>query len=101
MKLANLTEFKNNLSRYVDCVRQGETIRILVRGVPAADLIPVSESVENKASLERQLADLERRGLIRRRGSGRIPDEILDEPAPAPDGMQLSEYVTEERRSGK
>ncbi len=38
MKVVNLSEAKNNLSRYVEQARRGERVRILVRGVPVAQL---------------------------------------------------------------
>ena len=41
MKVANLADVKNDLSRFVAQVRRGGRVRILVRGVPAADLVPV------------------------------------------------------------
>jgi prevent-host-death family protein len=42
MEVADLTEVKNNLSRYIDQVQQGVRVRILVHGVPVADLVPVA-----------------------------------------------------------
>jgi len=93
-----LSDVKNNLSRYVERVRHGERIRILVRGVPVADLVPVHEglaSADDRANLD----ELERRGLIRR-GTVRL-DPQLFEPGPAAKGKPLSAYLLEERAEGR
>jgi len=99
MEIANLTDMKNNLSRYIEQVRRGTRIRILVRGVAVADLVPVSSTAMAEDDLERKLADLERRGLIMR-GSGTIAAELLN-PGPSSSGKPLSEYLIDERRSGR
>lgn len=96
MEIANLTEVKNNLSRYIDQVRRGVRVRILVRGVPAADLVPVTAAEQG---LDRQLADLERRGIVRR-GHEQLSPEIL-EPGPEADGTTLSGLLVAERREGR
>jgi antitoxin (DNA-binding transcriptional repressor) of toxin-antitoxin stability system len=41
MESAKLSDVKDGLSRYVEKVRKGGTVRILVRGVAVADLVPV------------------------------------------------------------
>lgn len=40
MKKANIGEFKNNLSKFISIVEQGETIEIRKRNVPIARLVP-------------------------------------------------------------
>jgi antitoxin (DNA-binding transcriptional repressor) of toxin-antitoxin stability system len=40
MKQANIGEFKNNLSKYISIVEQGESIEIRKRNVPIALLVP-------------------------------------------------------------
>ena len=72
MKTANLSDVKDDLSQWVERVRRGERVRILVHGVPAADLVPVEVGGE--------LAELERLGVVRR-GTAGWPKE-LDEPGP-------------------
>jgi prevent-host-death family protein len=98
VKAIKLTDAKNNLSRYVDRVRQGERLRILVRGVPAADLVPVADWDEGPDT-DRRLADLERRGLLRR-GTGHLPEALL-EPGPPAGGRAASKELVEERRGGR
>lgn len=96
MKVANLARAKDDLSRYVEYVRRGGRVRILVSGVPAADLVPIGAA--NDATDDEDLRDLERQGILRR-GSGGIPREIL-RPGPKLRGRPLSETVTAERDSG-
>ena len=79
MRTESLTNAKNNLSRLVEEVRHGERIRILVRGVPAADLLPVPAGKLEPDEVERSLAALERRGLVRR-GTGKVDDSLLRAP---------------------
>jgi prevent-host-death family protein len=96
MKTVKLSDAKNSLSRYVEHVRRGGRVRILVRGVPAADLVPIAES---SADIEPHLRELERQGLIRR-GVGRIPDDLL-RPGRKTRGRALSVILVEERSGGR
>ena len=41
MKQYNLYELKKNLSRYIECVREGETIIVCKRNVPVAEIRPI------------------------------------------------------------
>jgi antitoxin (DNA-binding transcriptional repressor) of toxin-antitoxin stability system len=92
MKTANLSEVKDQLSAYVDMVRGGERVRILVRGVAAADLVPVTlEAGDDDA----WLADLERRGVVRR-GIGSIEEDLL-EPGPPVAGSPSDDLIAERR----
>lgn len=87
MKEANISEIRNGLSRYLALVRKGETVRILDRNIPIAQLIPITAPSGERPVGEEALADLERKGLIRR-GTGRIPREILEhDPAGKPAGV--------------
>ena len=99
MAAAKLSDVKNDLSRYVARARRGERIRILVRGVPVAEIGPIDSSREPARDDEARLADLERRGIIRR-GRGGIEAGIL-KPGPRPHGRATSELLIEERRSGR
>jgi prevent-host-death family protein len=40
MKVANIGEFKNNLSKFIGLVEQGEVVEICKHNVPVAKLIP-------------------------------------------------------------
>jgi len=99
MKVAKLSDVKDELSRYVDYVRRGGRVRVLVRGQPAADLVPVSGAGASGAdAADAALAELERQGMVRR-GSGRVPREILKR-GPRLRGVSMAATVAAERRSG-
>lgn len=42
MKQATLTEVRNNAKQYFDLVESGESVRVLRKGKPIADIVPVS-----------------------------------------------------------
>ena len=81
MKEAKISDVKNHLSRYLALVRRGEVIRILHRDRPVAQIVPISEKGSERPVGGEALADMERKGLIRR-GSGRIDPDILDKNPP-------------------
>ncbi len=41
MKVANIAEFKNNLSKFLSLVEEGEMIEICKRNIPIAHLVPL------------------------------------------------------------
>jgi prevent-host-death family protein len=94
MRVAPLSKVKDELSRYVEMARRGERIRILVRGVPAADLVP-AEAAEDE---DLELAELERMGVIRC-GKGGIDPE-LDRPGPKVRGDAVALFLRM-RREGR
>jgi len=83
MKVANLTHVKNELSYYVEQARQGRSVRILVRGTPVADLVPVktSAAATGEGWTAEEIDDLVRRGVLRR-GAGKGWPPELDQPGP-------------------
>jgi prevent-host-death family protein len=95
MLMESLTNAKNQLSRLIERVRKGERVRILVNGVPAADLVPVGEYDAFPSSDALGLAALEKEGVIRR-GAGVISSSLL-EPGPAAKGTPLTTLLREER----
>ena len=98
MRRATVTEAKNQLSRLLAQVRAGETIEITDRGIPVARLEPVAPLGDDD---EARLARLERAGVIRR-GGGKVPRWILDEPGPAlSHGLSGVEAIVDERRTGR
>lgn len=64
MKIASITETKNQLSALLDAVRHGETVLITDRDKPVARLEPVVS--DKPGSMDGCLARLERNGIIRR-----------------------------------
>ena len=95
MKEAKISEVKNQLSRYLALVRRGEVVRILDRDVPIAQIVPIDRPLGAPAGPE-MLADLERKGLIRR-GSGRIPRALLAKDPPGRSAGVLAALLEERR----
>ncbi len=73
MRQAKVSDLKNQLSRYLDYVRHGETVLVFDRKIPVAELRPVSEKTSTG-----KLAALERKGIIRR-GSDHLPKKLFKE----------------------
>ena len=99
MKIATISQTKNQLSAILDKVRHGETVLIVDRDQPIARLEPVvaSETLDPDGRLSR----LERAGLVRR-GRGAIPARLLKEPpVAAVAGGNILEAVLAERRGGR
>jgi antitoxin (DNA-binding transcriptional repressor) of toxin-antitoxin stability system len=71
VKKANVSDLKNQISRYLDYVKHGETVLVIDRSVPVAELKPVT----GKSSSGKLLA-LERKGIIRL-GVGKIPEKFF------------------------
>lgn len=95
MKEAKISDVKNQLSRYLALVRKGEVVRILDRDVPVAQIVPIARPSGAAAGPE-VLADLERKGLIRR-GSGRIPRRLLARNPPGRSAGVLAALLDERR----
>ena len=96
METASISEVKNGLSAIIDRVKGGESIVVTDRGIPVAVIEPMSARVD----VDDRLARLERAGIIKR-GTGKVPLELLRTPRPRlADGHTLVEAILEERRSG-
>lgn len=81
MKRATISQTKNQLSALLELVKRGEEVLILERDVPIARIVPAGKV--GKRDSEGRLADLERRGVIRR--PRRKPDpDLLDRLGPPP-----------------
>ena len=98
MKMVSLSEAKAHLSRHVERVRHGESVRIQVRGVPVAELVPIGTESFHGAN-DGDLRALERAGLIRR-GHGRLPGVIL-RPGPPVRGRSVAATLLDERRASR
>jgi prevent-host-death family protein len=86
MKKAQISEVKNQLSRYLALVRKGEVVRIFDRNRPVAQIVPIRDATAGPVGSE-ALAEMERKGLIRR-GTCRIDREILEvDPPGQPAGV--------------
>jgi len=51
MKIANIGEFKNRLSRYLSFVEQGEEIEVRKRNIPIARVVPIHRRKKNSTIL--------------------------------------------------
>jgi antitoxin (DNA-binding transcriptional repressor) of toxin-antitoxin stability system len=98
VKKARIAELKNNLSRYLDQVRHGETVLVLDRDQPIAQITPLHGRASRHGPDDERLTRLERRGLIRR-GTGGLPDWLGKRKAPRLRGSLLRELLSE-RESG-
>lgn len=76
-------------------------MRILVRGVPAADLVPVERASGNERD-EDELTQLETLGLVSRGVAQSTRDEReLDRPGPRVRGGSGVEALLAQRRAGR
>ena len=92
MITVGVKELKNNLSRYLACVKKGDDLLITERGRPVARI--VREDPKN-ASLRVALRPLIEKGLIT------LPARMIDRQVPSPvqvSGKPISEMVIEDRR---
>ncbi len=76
---ASITQAKNNFSKLIKKVRQGESVLILDRNIPVARLEPLPPG--SKEADEAKLMELERQGVIKR-GKGKLPKDFWTRPLP-------------------
>jgi prevent-host-death family protein len=86
---AGIRELRQNLSRYIDRVKAGETIEVTEHGRPVAALVPRPDRFE-------LLAELERRGLTVSPASMQLTS-LGPVPARRPGQRPLSELLAEAR----
>jgi antitoxin (DNA-binding transcriptional repressor) of toxin-antitoxin stability system len=96
MKEAKIGELKNQLSRYLALVRKGQIVRVLDRDVPIAQIVPISHVQGEQPAGAESLIALERKGILRR-GSGKIPREILAKNPPGRPSSGVLAALLEER----
>jgi prevent-host-death family protein len=92
VKTATISQAKNHLSELLASVKRGESVLILERDRPIARIVPVEPSERDD---DERLADLERRGIIRR--AARPPRKTLPPPIELPDGTSILEALLRER----
>ena len=97
MRVASITEAKNQLSALIDHVRSGESILIVDRGIPVARLEPATPLGDD----EGRLARLQRSGVVRV-GRGKLSKEFLSRKLPILRGNASAvDVIIEERRTGR
>jgi prevent-host-death family protein len=86
---AGVREFKNNLSRYLERVRQGDEVIVTDRGRPVARVVPIDAA--RRAS---GLDELEAQGLaaLAQTSDRSLPGKLIAATAP------VSPLVAEQRR---
>ena len=94
MKKASVSDLKNQISRYLDYVKHGETVLVFDRMVPVAELRPMTGKSSNE-----KLVALERKGIIRL-GSGEIPDKFFKAKLSGKHARIL-DALLEEREKGR
>ncbi len=97
MKRASVTEAKNGLSALLDRVRHGETVIIEDRGIPVAQLNPVTSGTTPDRD---RLTRLERHGIIRPAASSSPSKRLLATPPRPKRPVALSRLVLAERNEG-
>jgi prevent-host-death family protein len=99
MKIASISQTKNQLSALIDAVKQGETVLIMDRDRPVARLEPVQSS--ELANDEGRLARLERAGVLRRAKAKLQPTSIWGGPVKIPAGVSVLQALLEEREMSR
>jgi prevent-host-death family protein len=97
MTTASITQAKSNLSKLIKKVRHGESVLILDRNIPVARLEPLPAG--SREADEATLAQLERRGLLKR-GAGKLPRDFFKLPR-LKFKKSLVEAILEERREAR
>lgn len=100
MKIASITQTKNQLSALIDAVKNGESVLIMDRDRPVARLEPVLAD-NTHTDPEGRLARLERAGIIRRSRTNK-PSKLLQESPPkAKKGASILRALLAEREEGR
>lgn len=100
MKTANVGTLRNNLSKYLELVRKGETIEILDRKTPVARLIPIQPSMKpGKDGVSPWMRQLAKEGKVRLATARFDPDFFKN--LPGTKNARVVEALLEERRDGR
>lgn len=99
MKVASITETKNNLSALLDLVRGGQTILVLDRDTPVAEIRPVSAELLESDPTGR-IARLVKAGVATP-GSGKKPDMSSWKPLRMRRGSSALAALLEEREENE
>jgi len=94
MKTISISRLKATLSEQLEHVARGEVVVVTHRGRAVARIVPVGESEPGT----RELAELERAGLVRR-GTGRLDSSFWRIARPKDDRAALRRAVEEERET--
>lgn len=95
---AKISELKNRLSHYLGRARRGESILVLDRDRVIARIDPAGASAETRTDDQDWLAELERRGTVRRAAAPLPRDWLASRPKVRAD---LLRALLEERDEGR
>jgi prevent-host-death family protein len=79
MKVANIAELKNQLSKYLAAVEGGEEVEVRKRNVPVARIVPISGAKVNRTKLDCG------------RGTAKVKGELTEPLIPPEDWEMLAE----------
>jgi prevent-host-death family protein len=97
MQKVTISDLKNQLSAYLRKVRAGQTLLILDRDEPVAQIVRVA----GDAAMDDRVSRLERAGLVRR-GAAPLDVKSLRGRGPAPAANpRVVEALLEDRREGR
>ena len=100
MKIASITEAKNNLSALIDGLKGGGSpVLIVDRGRPVARLEPVTTGLD--AEPDGRLSRLVRSGIVRPRREAPPRSLFSDQPPRAKAGASALTALLEERRQAR
>jgi prevent-host-death family protein len=97
MKLASVSQTKNQLSALLEQVRQGEVLVITDHDRPVARITAISHEGET-ANGQNRVAQLERKGLVRRGLGGRCE---LAPPVVLRQGVSAVDRLIDDRENGR
>lgn len=93
MKRVSVTDLKNKLSEYLRLVKKGETVEIVERNVPIARIEGVTRARNSRLV---DIADLERRGILKRPLEAWDPEFLKNRP-PTPCKVDVVKVLIEQR----
>src|SRR5215212_963945 len=76
MSVVKVSDLKNRLSHYLRQVQRGESVLVSDRNRVIARIDPAGDQLPSDPDEGRWLADLEKRGVVRR-GAGKLPKNWL------------------------
>lgn len=96
MQTTTVSRLKMSISACLRQVKAGEELLITEHGRPVARLLPVADM----ASLPEHLAEMEKKGLLKRAGKS-LPEDFWSLPRPADPKATVRRAVSTERDEGR
>lgn len=103
MTVVGVAKLKASLSAYLAQVKSGRELIVTEHGRPIARMVPIRAGHVDEVDDEEEahLADLERRGILRRGRHGNLLEELAGMEFPEdPEGLVLAALL-EEREEGR